>query len=163
MEFRYAWNDGEATVRVEPEAEGLRVTISRPDREPVTYRVTVVRREGERLVLTIEDRPRVFRVARDGKTRWVAQDARAFRLEPPNPRGAQRSAADGSLTAVMPGKVLDVLVQPGQRVGAGAPLVILEAMKMELRITAPSDGEVVAVFVRAGDVVNPGQRLVEVR
>lgn len=163
MEFRYAWNDGEATVQVEREAGGLRVTISRPDREPVAYRVAVVRREGERLVLTIGDRPCVFHVARDGKTRLVAQGAHVFRLEPPIPRGTRPLAAEGSLTALMPGKVLDVLVQPGQRVSAGTPLVILEAMKMELRITAPGDGEVVAVFVRAGDVVNPGQRLVEVR
>lgn len=163
MEFRYAWNDGEATVRVEPVAEGLRVTVLRPGQEPVSYRVTVVRREGGRLVLTINDRPCVFHVVRDGKTRVVAQDAHVFRLEPPIPRGARPLTADGSLIAVMPGKVLDVLVQPGQRVGAGAPLVILEAMKMELRLTAPGDGEVVAVFVRAGDVVNPGQKLVELR
>lgn len=163
MEFRYAWSDGEATVRVEPEAGGLRVTVLRPGQEPAPYRVTVVRREGGRLVLTIGDRPRVFYVARDGKTRLVAQDAHVFRLEPPTPHGARPRAADGSLTAVMPGKVLDVLVQPGQRVGAGAPLVVLEAMKMELRITAPGEGEVVAVFVRAGDVVNPGQKLVELR
>jgi 3-methylcrotonyl-CoA carboxylase alpha subunit len=163
MEFRYAWNDGEATVQVEPEVSGLRITVIRPGQEPVGYRARVVRREGGRLVLDIGERRVVFHVTRDGKTRWVAQGARVFRLEPPTPRGARPLVADGSLTAVMPGKVLDVLVQPGQRVGAGTPLVILEAMKMELRITAPGDGEVVAVFVRAGDVVNPGQKLVELR
>jgi biotin carboxyl carrier protein len=162
MEFRYAWGNGEATVRVQPAAEGLWVTIERPDREPVRYRVMVVRREGERLVLNIGERHLLFHVTRDGKARLVAQGAHVFRLEPPIPRGARPPAA-GDLKAVMPGKVLDVLVQPGQRVEAGTPLVILEAMKMELRITASGDGEVVAVFVRAGDVVNPGQKLVELR
>jgi len=163
MEFRYAWGNGEATVRVQPAAEGLWVTIERPGREPVGYRVMVSRREGERLLLSIGERHLLFHVARDGKARLVAQGAHVFRLEPPTPRGARPPAAGGDLTAVMPGKVLDVLVQPGQRVESGTPLVILEAMKMELRITAPGDGEVAAVFVRAGDVVNPGQKLVELR
>jgi biotin carboxyl carrier protein len=163
MEFRYTWGHGEATVRVQPAAEGLEVTIERSGREPVRYRVRVVRREGERLVLNIGERHLLFHVARDGKARLVAQGACVFRLEPPTPRGARPPAAPGDLTAVMPGKVLDVLVRPGQRVETGTLLVILEAMKMELRITAPGEGEVAAVFVRAGDVVNPGQKLVELR
>lgn len=160
MEFRYAWGDGEATVQVQAAGDGLWVTIRRPGQEPVGYRVMVLRCEAERLILRMGERHLLFHVARDGKARVVAQGARVFRLEPPTLREARPPAA-GDLTAVMPGKVLDVLVQPGQRVDAGTPLVILEAMKMELRITAPGDGVVAAVLVRAGDVVNPGQKLVE--
>jgi 3-methylcrotonyl-CoA carboxylase alpha subunit len=62
----------------------------------------------------------------------------------------------GSLAAPMPGKVLQVLVQPGAAVAKGAPLVILEAMKMEHTITAPCDGRVAEVHYKAGEQVSEG-------
>jgi 3-methylcrotonyl-CoA carboxylase alpha subunit len=62
----------------------------------------------------------------------------------------------GSLAAPMPGKVLQVLVQAGTRVLKGAPLVILEAMKMEHTIAAPHDGRIAEIHFKAGDQVNEG-------
>lgn len=53
----------------------------------------------------------------------------------------------------MPGTILDVRVQQGQRVKKGDILVILEAMKMENEIMAPCDGTVSGVNVRKGDTV----------
>jgi biotin carboxyl carrier protein len=61
----------------------------------------------------------------------------------------------------MPGRVLDVLVQAGDRVHQGDTLVLLEAMKMELRIQAPADGEVARVLVTPGQVVERGQLLID--
>jgi 3-methylcrotonyl-CoA carboxylase alpha subunit len=66
----------------------------------------------------------------------------------------------GTLAAPMPGKVLQVLVQPGAAVTKGAPLVILEAMKMEHTITAPADGKVKTVHYAAGEQVLEGAELV---
>ena len=63
----------------------------------------------------------------------------------------------------MPGRVLDVLVRAGDVVRKGDTLVLLEAMKMELRIAAPADGSVVHVRCAAGDVVERGQVLVELQ
>ena len=65
----------------------------------------------------------------------------------------------GGLAAPMPGKVLEVSVEPGQRVEAGRVLVVLEAMKMEHRVTAPADGTVTAVLVAVGDQVATGTEL----
>ena len=62
----------------------------------------------------------------------------------------------------MPGQVLKVLVSNGQQVSAGDPLVILEAMKMEQTLRASTDGVVETVLVKQGDVVAPGDRLVEI-
>ena len=62
----------------------------------------------------------------------------------------------GSLAAPMPGKVIAVLVQKGARVEKGAPLVILEAMKMEHTITAPRAGKVVEIRFTAGEQVDEG-------
>jgi 3-methylcrotonyl-CoA carboxylase alpha subunit len=65
----------------------------------------------------------------------------------------------GSLAAPMPGKILQVLVQTGSEVAKGAPLVILEAMKMEHTIAAPHDGRVAEIHFKAGEQVNEGVEL----
>jgi len=70
--------------------------------------------------------------------------------------------AAGDLDAPMPGKVLDVRVRAGDTVTAGTLLLVLEAMKMEHRITAPYDGTVTAVHVAAGDQVERGATLLVV-
>ena len=62
----------------------------------------------------------------------------------------------------MPGGVLDVLVSTGDAVTAGQALLVLEAMKMEHRVTAPYNGKVTAVHVAQGDRVQQGEVLLEV-
>jgi biotin carboxyl carrier protein len=61
----------------------------------------------------------------------------------------------------MPGLVREVLATEGAAVKRGDTLVVLEAMKMELRLTAPYAGRVRRVHCAAGQVVERGQRLVE--
>ncbi|MEP0813113.1 MAG: biotin/lipoyl-binding protein [bacterium] len=73
--------------------------------------------------------------------------------------GAADSAS--SLSSQMPGIVLKLLRNPGDEVAAGAPLLILEAMKMEHEIAAPSDGKVVSYPFAEGQRVMPGDLLVE--
>ncbi len=68
----------------------------------------------------------------------------------------------GTASSPMPGLVLRVLAGLGQAVKAGDALVVLEAMKMEQTIKTAIDGRVSAVRVKPGDVVSPGQTLVEV-
>jgi 3-methylcrotonyl-CoA carboxylase alpha subunit len=65
----------------------------------------------------------------------------------------------GGLVAPMPGRVITVLVEPGARVKAGAPLLVMEAMKMEHTVTAPSEGKVAAIHHAAGDQVGEGDEL----
>ena len=67
---------------------------------------------------------------------------------------------DHSTSAPMPGVVLKILANAGETVTKGAPLVILEAMKMEHQITAPRDGTIAAVNCREGEMVQPGVELV---
>jgi biotin carboxyl carrier protein len=61
----------------------------------------------------------------------------------------------------MPARVASVNVQPGQQVSQGEVLLMLEAMKMELPITAPRAARVKAVACRPGEQVQPGVPLVE--
>lgn len=64
------------------------------------------------------------------------------------------------MTAPMPGNILKVNVNTGDKVKAGTVLVILEAMKMENEIMAPKDGTVTQVVVSKGSVVETGAPLV---
>jgi biotin carboxyl carrier protein len=66
----------------------------------------------------------------------------------------------GTIRAPMPGLVVRVDVQAGQRVDAGAGLVVVEAMKMENQLRAPQAGLVAAVHVTAGQTVEKGAALV---
>ncbi len=61
----------------------------------------------------------------------------------------------------MPGKVIALLAEPGKRVEKGAPLLVLEAMKMEHTIKAPRAGVVKAFRFEPGDQVSEGVELVE--
>ena len=65
----------------------------------------------------------------------------------------------GSLAAPMPGKIIALLVGAGERVVRGAPLLIMEAMKMEHTISAPADGTVSELLYAVGDQVNEGAQL----
>ncbi len=65
----------------------------------------------------------------------------------------------GGLVAPMPGTVLAVHVTPGDTVAKGQLLMIVEAMKMEHRITAPQAGTVTEIRARPGDQVNGGDLL----
>ncbi len=73
---------------------------------------------------------------------------------------AEGRAAD--ITAPMPGKILDIMISPGDEVSPGQPLLILEAMKMENEIKAVSDGIIGALHVKKGENVEKNQTLLEV-
>ncbi len=73
-----------------------------------------------------------------------------------------RASAPGHVTTVMPGTVVDVLAKEGDEVERGAPVIVIEAMKMESEIQAPVGGKVVGVLVEKGDKVEPKEVLMEI-
>lgn len=73
---------------------------------------------------------------------------------------ARARHADHSLGAPMPGQVLKIFVEVGDRVAKGDPLIVLEAMKMEHQIVAPCDGLVESIGCRVGELVQPGVDLI---
>jgi biotin carboxyl carrier protein len=66
----------------------------------------------------------------------------------------------GRVAAFIPGLILEVLVQPGERVRRGQSLLVLEAMKMRNQLAAPVDGTVLHVAAAPGDTVAKEQLLV---
>jgi 3-methylcrotonyl-CoA carboxylase alpha subunit len=69
----------------------------------------------------------------------------------------------GPLVAPMPGRVISLLVEPGTHVEANQPVIVLEAMKMEHTLRAPSRGTVAAFRFAAGEQVDEGAELVDFR
>ena len=98
-----------------------------------------------------------------GEKRHVFLNGRAWVLAAIDPlyHGADASGAEGGLLAPMPGKVIALIAQAGAAVDKGAPLMILEAMKMEHTITAPAAGTVKAFHYAVGDQVGDGAELVD--
>jgi biotin carboxyl carrier protein len=99
-------------------------------------------------------------VSRDGSTRLSLTD-RARRVAA---RGKPRHHEGGraQLKAIMPGRVVNVLVAVGDEVEAGQGVLIIEAMKMENELKAPKAGKVVEVKVAAGQTVEKGDLLLVV-
>ena len=86
-----------------------------------------------------------------GATQIIAIDALAH--------AGMAQTEGGRLTAPMPGKVLSFSVKAGDKVSKGQPLAVMEAMKMEHTIAAPSDGSVVELLYSPGDQVAEGAEL----
>jgi propionyl-CoA carboxylase alpha chain len=105
-----------------------------------------------------------FRVRHHGEEYYVSSNV-AQRTVVRLPRFPRRAGGGSQETAnsPMPGQVLRVLVAQGQAVKAGDPLVALEAMKMEQTIKAATAGIVKAILVKPGEMVAPGQMLVEIQ
>jgi 3-methylcrotonyl-CoA carboxylase alpha subunit len=129
---------GESAARA-TEREG-RLAIALPGAEFVA---TVVPLGGERHVFL-----------RGGHWKLLVVD--------PLAHAGEEEAHAGHLMAPMSGTVVAVMVEAGDRVTKGAPLMILEAMKMEHTIAAPAAGVVTAVNYRAGDRVKEGADLVAI-
>ena len=73
-----------------------------------------------------------------------------------------RPSAEGDVIVSMPCNILEVLVKVNQRVKAGQPVLVTEAMKMETEITAPIAGVVKAVHIVKGESANPNEVLIEI-
>ena len=84
---------------------------------------------------------------------------RLVEIDPLAPRAGEDPSA-GRLTAPMPGRVTQLMVEPGRRVRRGEPLMIIEAMKMEHTVAAPADGVVEKVRFAVGDLVDEGAELI---
>jgi 3-methylcrotonyl-CoA carboxylase alpha subunit len=120
------------------------------------YRVTV----GERVFELPERLLHHAAFCKDAGAITLQFEGREYRLFDASQRRRPVSTRAGDLHAPMAGKIIHVLVQPGEHVKAGATLLILEAMKMEQQITAPQDGVVTGILCREGDQVTAGAELV---
>ena len=106
---------------------------------------------------------RRLRAIRQGDTLYLEWDGELHAVSRVDPLAEVEAgyAHHGGLTAPMNGSIVRVLVEAGQKVEAGTPLVVLEAMKMEHSIRAPQAGVVKGLYCREGELVSEGTALVE--
>jgi 3-methylcrotonyl-CoA carboxylase alpha subunit len=153
----FAFAEGEARhpVTVHFSDAGLRADIGGR-----SHALEIERLADDCLLVRLDGRACKARAVRDGRD-WhlfIGGAHRRLTLHE-ELEGLDIDAGGGSLAAPMPGKVIAVMAKRGDKVAKGAPLLILEAMKMEHTIFAPGDGEVKEVHYAAGDQVAEGAEL----
>jgi 3-methylcrotonyl-CoA carboxylase alpha subunit len=154
----YQLGDEIQVVQLGRDGEVVRIAIA--DR---VYEVSMIHSRAGELSFKVDGVTHTAFVASESSTQFVAVDGEVFELKKADPRRARRKPHHGedNLSASMPGQVTKVLIGEGDIVQRGQPLIVLEAMKMEIKIAAPHDGRVVKVLVTQGQVVDRGQGLVE--
>ena len=105
---------------------------------------------------------RAIPVVRSGDLLTAILDGTNYPLTLVDPLAPSRAEVEGGdrLLAPMPGRIVDVLVQPGDSVAQGDVLIVLEAMKVQMRLVAPRAGIVGALRAAPGDLVDDGAELV---
>jgi biotin carboxyl carrier protein len=160
MIVTYKYNGETYAVNIERQPDGsYQATLA--DR---AYTLQAQHIQNGGWLLKLDGQQTMAYAAAQGDTRFVNIGGQNYTLTVPNQRASRRKVVGGGadLTAQMPGQVLDVLVSEGEAVERGQTLVILEAMKMEIRVTAPRDGVVKRLLASKGDVVERGQALLEI-
>lgn len=121
--------------------------------------------ENGELNLLIDGKRVTAYVSSDQEKRWVTVNGQTFVLT--RSSGARRGGhghhpAAGELSAPMPGQIRALNVSEGETVIKGRTLLVIEAMKMEIRVQAPFDGVVKKLFVKQGQTVEREQILIEI-
>jgi 3-methylcrotonyl-CoA carboxylase alpha subunit len=124
--------------------------------------VTITSLGSGRYALVTDSSRLLAYAVRRGSDTWVFLDGRSFIIPADDGRvDRSRRHEEAVLAPPMPATVVAITVTPGQSVQAGDALIVLEAMKMELAITAPHDGRIRRIACRVGELVQPGVPLVE--
>ena len=166
-----------ATIRLKPASGGepVAVTLTRTDRGPGQSHVAHVGDQEVPAELELLDNGQgwirmgekvfTFFVHREGDRLqvWLNGEVHELEIVADTPRRASATGSglhSATLTAPMPGAVLQVLVKPGDVFEAHQPLVIMESMKMELTLSVPHAGTVRKVPCAVGELVELGTVLV---
>ena len=164
MKFIAREGDNELPVEVTRHGAGYRVCIG--DRCMDADLVEMGRYVRS---LRLEDGTQISLVHhREGSLHEISFGGSTVRVEIVDPLAARRNRGEddmgggGVIKALMPGRVVRILVAKGDTVRKGTGLVILEAMKMENEIQAQTDGVVDQLFVEAGQTVDAGAELVHI-
>jgi biotin carboxyl carrier protein len=148
------------TIELTPAGKGFAARLGEQ-----SFDVELLQSSDGRLDLLIDGERVTAYVSSDNNKRWVTVHGQTFVLTKSSDARKSREGphhAAGELTAPMPGQVRALNVSEGDHVTKGQTLLLLEAMKMEIRIQSPQDGVVKKLFVQQGQTVEREQMLVEI-
>jgi biotin carboxyl carrier protein len=166
MKFKFLYGDHIHSIELEPQSNG-QFSARIGDK---TYEITPDINEAGEIGFQLEDQKiqatsATLRRSGGQRETYIMLKGRTFELtQVTDQAGAAHSgsAEGGSLRARMPGQVTQILTAQGDRVESGQALLILEAMKMETRITAPAGGVISRLLVEQGQTVERDQLLIEI-
>jgi len=155
---------GQKEVKVSLEAAGdsaFRVVVG-----DTSHEVSAEFIGQEQILLNIDGRVFNVIIHSNSLSHSVFLNGRLFRVEKRSPlktlredKGRQKK---GDVRITMPGRIVQVLAAPGEKVQEGQPVLVLEAMKMQNEIKAPQAGQLTRVYFRAGEYVEAGSILFSV-
>ena len=159
--MKFAFEHGTETIPVDvtPSGKSYRATL-----EDKMVEVEILQAKDGRLDVLIDGKRVTAYISTDHTKRWVTIDGQTLVLAKSSgvkQRGMGHDHA-AELAAPMPGQVRAVNVAEGESVTKGQTLLVLEAMKMEIRIQSPRDGKVTKLFVKQGQTVEREQMLIEI-
>lgn len=160
MRYRYQSRGQVYTINLEREGTDYRVKLGEK-----THQVKILDSLPGEISLLFDDRPVKLYWAADGNAKWLSLNGCTYLLEKPSSRRSSR-AEEGqkgaSLRAPMPAQVQTVNIIEGEQIEMGQTLLLLEAMKMEIRLAAPQRGRIAKVHVQEGQSVDRDQILVDI-
>ena len=160
MKFSFDYKAESISLDLIPAGKSYRVAMNGE-----AFEVEILQANEGRLDLLIEGQHVTAYVSSENAKRWVTINGQTFVLA--KSFGARKGGhgghhAAGELTAPMPGQVRAVNISEGDTVTKGQTLLVLEAMKMEIRIHALQDGVVKKLFVKQGQTVEREQVLIDI-
>ena len=166
MIFALTLTEEEGIRQVEVTGSGSKYAVSPENGSPLQVDAQEV--SDGRWSLLVGDRSYEVRVQKDRSTSSLDLAGRTWTFHLSDPARAltrsrsQAGRGAGLVKAPMPGRVLRVMVEPGQEVKSGEGIIVVEAMKMENELSAPRDGVVSEVHVSEGQTVESGAALVQI-
>jgi biotin carboxyl carrier protein len=162
MKFEVAINNTRRIVELERHGNGWRISldgeVADADAVEIAPNVFSVLLNGKSYEIRVTPTPGGTLTLQNGRHEFTAEvtDPRAWRGRR---HGALEAEGRQQILAPMPGKIIRVLVQAGQKVEAGQGLLVVEAMKMQNEIRSPKSGVVERLLVKEGQPVNAGEVL----
>jgi biotin carboxyl carrier protein len=162
MKFEVVINNTPRIVDLEREANHWRITLDGKlvdaDAIEIAPNIFSVLLNGKSHEIRVTPTPSGALTLQTGRHEFTAEvmDPRAWRGRR---HGALEAEGRQQILAPMPGKIIRVLVQAGEKVQAGQGLLVVEAMKMQNEIRSPKSGTVERLLVKEGQPVNAGEVL----
>ena len=125
------------------------------------FRVRIPSADGAEWIV-VNDRPYEIHLDVNAHSLQARGDVHAVEVHDRDTARGRPPSADGRVKAPIPGTIARLLVDPGQEVALGQPILVLEAMKMENEVRAPRAGVVGALHVAPGGIVKRGELLAEI-